>query len=115
MRDPDRPRLGEWVMTEQTHHDGDYVTEASLSHILFFRHSPVKRHGVCYGQSQQETQHTAEEVAEHFIIDYMDWQNTQASRGITRALTSTVVWSSPAPRCMTAELCPDPCSLCREL
>ena len=88
--------------------------------LLFFRHSPVTSHGVCYGQSEQQTTDTADVVADLFLKAYqahnlhrnLEIQSQGQSQGqsqdqregdgegISRALTQDIcIWSSPAPRC----------------
>ena len=76
------------------------MNDPTSTHICFFRHSPVKRQGVCYGQSQQDTIHTAEAVAEIFMQKYRIRGQKDDASGVTQSLRSRVcLWSSPAPRC----------------
>ncbi len=65
--------------------------------IIFFRHSPVKVKGTCYGQSLQETTHSHTEVAERFMLAYKHWlinQNEYYASGQVN------IWTSPARRCL---------------
>ena len=64
--------------------------------LLFFRHSPVRRKGICYGQSVQETEDRPEQVAARFLDLYQRWLVEREQGG---ARPRTQIWSSPAPRC----------------
>ena len=65
--------------------------------IIFFRHSPVKIKGTCYGQSLQETMHSHTEVAERFITAYKYWVMNQNEQYIYEQVN---IWTSPAQRCL---------------
>ena len=62
--------------------------------VVFFRHSPVIKKGLCYGQSDHETEHTALEVSHLFSsaeLSQLDHGNLSYDR--------VKLWSSPAVRC----------------
>ena len=70
--------------------------------LLFFRHSPVVKKGICYGQSEQVTQDNATTVADLFIRFYKEYCTQQNhNHETTKVLDKkTIIWSSPAPRCL---------------
>lgn len=65
--------------------------------IIFFRHSPVKVKGICYGQSLQETTHSHTEVAKRFIVAYKHWLINQTEQYTYEQVN---IWTSPALRCL---------------
>ena len=67
--------------------------------LLFFRHSPVKQSGVCYGQSKQAIQHSAEEVSSIFIKAYQHWKTIQGAPLADEPSIAMHIWTSPSPRC----------------
>ena len=86
--------------------------------LLFFRHSPVRRKGICYGQSVQETEDRPKQVAAHFLDIYQRWLvEREQSNGLPHT-RPWQLWSSPAPRCrepaqliadqLELDLCVDP-------
>ena len=75
-------------------------------HVLFFRHSPVVRKGICYGQSHQATQHNASTVAHLYSKAYTSWRAQYESLHPTYIQNNQVqLWSSPAPRCYEPARC----------
>ena len=81
-------------------------TKVDHPHVLFFRHSPVVRKGICYGQSHQATHHNASAVADLFNQAYASWRS-QRPKTQDKSLHTTQVklWSSPAPRCYEPARC----------
>ena len=64
------------------------------SSVVFFRHSPVIKKGLCYGQSDHETEHCPLEVANLFSrTELMQLNETDLSYDRIQ------LWSSPAARC----------------
>ena len=75
-------------------------THTEPHHVLFFRHSPVIRKGMCYGQSHQGTQHSALTVANLWCEAYASWRAQSKSLHSAHPRKQSVqLWSSPAPRC----------------
>ena len=64
------------------------------SSVLFFRHSPVIEKGLCYGQSDHETEHSALEVAHLFSRTELLTLNES-----DLSYDHIQLWSSPAVRC----------------
>ena len=65
--------------------------------VIFFRHSPVRNKGICYGQSFQETTHTPIEVSDRFVNAYTDWLTLHH---VDFTHEQIKLWSSPAHRCL---------------
>ena len=72
-------------------------TEPGAAHaynLLFYRHSPVRQAGLCYGQSQHQTVDSPDAVKGAFLLAYERWR---AARG--ESSERVHLWSSPARRC----------------